>query len=151
MSIKVIKGGDIFTSKANIYVNATNASGVMGGGIAKLFRAKWPEYYSHYMREYSAGQLRMGKVNTFFTSSGTPEIIASLHTMLRPGSAADLPAIIAGLNNLKTFMVGSLANSVAIPALGCGIGGLNFAILQSEVEDCFATAPELEVELYAPL
>ncbi len=40
--------------------------------------------------------------------------------------------------------------SIAIPPLGCGLGGLDWVVVQPMIERAFEVLPEVDVYLYAP-
>ena len=60
-----IKHGDIFSSVCNrwdgVLVNPVNCKGVMGAGLAKTFKLKFPEMYSQYNYLCLHEKLTMGK------------------------------------------------------------------------------------------
>ncbi len=59
-----IKHSDILKESTGILVHGVNAQGVMGSGIAKLIRDKYPQVYTDYMRMYkfNGNQLMLGEV-----------------------------------------------------------------------------------------
>lgn len=122
----MLPGADLFKSDADVLVNATNASGVMGGGIAALFRRRFPSYYDSYMRAHWRHELSLGIIHAHKMAVPMPRAIVSLHTMKGPGEPGNLGAINTGLYALGQWMAANYMRSAAIPALGCGIGGLDF-------------------------
>lgn len=117
---------DIFALRADAIVNPTNASGVMGAGLAKQFRLRFPEYHDDYVAEHRRGKLCMGTVHGYFNQPSN-QLLISLHTMFHPGGKVDLVAIVDGLVDLITLLR-SYPNvkTIAVPALGCGIGGADW-------------------------
>lgn len=128
MSIIVtLPGANIFLSDAEVLVNATNAQGVMGGGLALAFRRQFPGYYNHYINEAKEGRLVLGEPHFYkLACFQGNQAIASIHTMQYPGMMGDLPAITQGLFNLGSRMEKEGYTTAAIPALGCGIGRLSW-------------------------
>lgn len=56
--------GDILSATRGVLVHGCNCQGVMGGGIAKLIRDKWPDVYLAYRRVYQSEGLRLGDIVT---------------------------------------------------------------------------------------
>ena len=56
----MLPGADMFKSDADVLVNATNAIGIMGGGLAIHFRRRYPGYYNSYMKAHWDGKLVRG-------------------------------------------------------------------------------------------
>ena len=54
--------GNILSLQEGILVHGCNCQGVMGGGIAKLIRDKWPAVYNAYRTYHSKVGLRLGDV-----------------------------------------------------------------------------------------
>lgn len=121
-AVTMFPGADLFKSQADVLVNATNASYIMGAGLALSFRLKFPGYYTSYMN----ADLVPGVIHTYKYAAPPPKAIVSLHTMLYPGEPGDIPMIKEGLVGLAMFMVENDYKSAAIPALGCGIGRLDW-------------------------
>lgn len=68
--------GDILTLTEGILVHGCNCQGVMGAGIAKLIRDKWPLVYQAYVTQHRVGGLRLG------------DIIAVAHSVMRQNPEA---------------------------------------------------------------
>lgn len=123
----ITKYGDIFTSDAKAIGHGVNCKGKMGAGIAKQFRSKFPkEYFEEYERVCLSGDLTPGKIHMW--DSGTQMIynIASQNELGRDAREAWLTSGLMEVA-METDSVGN--NRVAIPAIGCGIGGLHLDAL----------------------
>lgn len=57
--IKVLTG-NIFASKMQVKVNTVNCVGVMGKGIAVLFKKQFPEMFDDYLDRCNAGEVEEG-------------------------------------------------------------------------------------------
>lgn len=119
-----IKDGDIFESGAEALVNPVNCIGIMGGGLAYVFGKRYPVNYGEYIEACKNKDLDIGKV---FICKEDPESewIINLPTMFYPGSLANLKDIEAGLGAMINAIQKYDIKSVAVPALGCGIGRAN--------------------------
>ena len=150
MSIKLMPhGADLFESEADVLVNAVNCVGVMGGGIATSFKSAYPEMFDEYYRSCAQGYVEIG-VGHWWYSPEEDIYVFNLPTMHYPGSKAQLRDIIAGLVDLRDWMSEEGHYSAAIPALGAGIGGLDFNLVREAVEGVFMGFGGT-IELYQPL
>src|SRR5436189_4579196 len=56
--------GNLFDAQVDALVNTVNAVGVMGKGIALMFKQRFPENYKAYASACHAGQVRVGQMFT---------------------------------------------------------------------------------------
>lgn len=146
--------GNIFDSKAKALVNPINCHGVSGAGLALEFARRFPinDIFLHNMVE--CGKIRLGEVLPFYRYGVKDKltIILNFPTKWHWTNKSSMKDIDKGLDSLKSFLLVESVESVAIPALGCGLGGLNWKLVRdltvSKFEDCDF---EIRVELYAPL
>ena len=114
--------GDLFTSDAPALAHGVNIDGFMASGIAPIFRAKFPGMYDSYREACHSNRLLAGGV---FIWPGTP-IVYNLASQDRPGPNAR----IGWLEQAMTLaLVDADVNGfdrIAIPRIGCGIGGLDW-------------------------
>lgn len=117
--------GDIFSIPSKAIGHGVNCKGVMGAGIAKPMRQKFPEMYAAYKEECRSGRLKPGGFFPWYDEASDLWIynIAS----------QDKPGPDAKLNWLSTGAADSLAHaeaqgiySITLPQIGCGIGGLEW-------------------------
>lgn len=121
--------GDLFKdNSADAIVNAVNCQGVMGGGIALAFKNRYPFYYYDYKTKCKYGRIMMGRVDPYalyLKTADAPRMIFSFPTMLEPGTASELVWIDKAMADLIHNCTFFGIRVVGMPALGCGIGGLN--------------------------
>ena len=140
---------DIFELDVDIIVCPINCDGVMTGGLSLKFAQHYPEFE----RRLQAQTLKPGRVQIYV--GDTPPIIVGFPTCERWHEGAHIEFIIDGLKDLKIAIdVGRRAlnlncNSIAFPALGCGIGGLDWADVRPLLEAF--EMPDLEVTILEPL
>lgn len=116
--------GDIFRSPAAVLVNTVNTKGVMGKGLAKDFKALYPEMFRRYQQLCENGSLDVGKL---FLHRGAGKWVLNFPTKKDWKHPSKVEYIEAGL---KAFVDGYARNSItsiAFPQLGCGHGELNWA------------------------
>lgn len=153
MSVTVIENGNIFNSECKYLTNAVNCMGIMGAGIAKQFADKYPQMYEEYKTLCKANAYEVGKIR-IHNEQG--KYIINFPTMKHPGQKSKMVDIIKGLQTMKQklkddYQYDNAPISVAICALGCGVGGLNAEDVLAEVEKCFKYTNWCNVEFYMPI
>jgi O-acetyl-ADP-ribose deacetylase (regulator of RNase III) len=142
--------GDIFQSGCEALVNAVNCIGVMGAGLAYLFKKKFPQMNVDYIQYCKAGKLRPGTMHVW-ENENEPKYIINFPTK-DDLSPSKLEYITSGLVALKNVIINKEIKSIAIPALGSGLGGLNYTVVKPHLERFANNLPEYcKVFLYEPL
>ncbi len=131
--------GDILDSDAEALVNTVNTVGVMGKGIALQFKRRYPSNYSVYRRAVEAGEVRTGALLVVedVDQRGARTII-NFPTKQHWRQPSKYDYVQHGLVALRATILERGINSVAIPPLGCGHGGLDW----TKVRDMIARALE---------
>lgn len=144
--------GDLFKCKAEALVNTVNCVGVMGRGIALQFKKAFPDNYKEYKKVCDSKWLQPGKVFTYDNRelTGEQRYIINFPTKRHWKGKSRLEDIQSGLVALKEEVEKKGIQSIAIPPLGCGLGGLDWNDVKTEVERTFASLPEVSVYLYEP-
>lgn len=107
---------DIFRIKADLMVNPVNCVGVMGAGLARKFVDRFPSILQKYKWDCLSGVLDIGKPTIYNRH------IICFPTKYHWRDPSKLIYINSGLLRLREFV--KFGQSIAIPALGCGLGGL---------------------------
>lgn len=117
---------DLFTVPADVRVNTTNLdrAGVMGAGVAKRFAEEHPGMLDDYRRALAEGEVGIGRPHVWTAPSG--ERVINLPTKDAWREPSRLEFVTAGLDALREYLAGAGPVIVAVPALGCGRGGLNW-------------------------
>ena len=137
--------GNLFESSAQVLTNAVNCVGVMGKGIALEFKKRYPAMYCEYVAKCSAGQMKIGEP-WLWEDDGTQILnFPTKQHWRKPSALADIEA---GLKWLA-LNYGELGiYTIAMPALGCGSGGLAWSEVQLLTEKHLGSVPDLEVFVY---
>lgn len=147
--------GSIFDSDAEALVNPVNTDGVGGKGLALAFRNKYPKCYASYVQMCSHKLLAPGNVFLCYASNlvnGPGSVIVYFPTKEHWRNPSKLEYVTTGLTALTRALRVHNITSVAIPALGCGLGGLDWQTVRAAIVQHFeATAPLVRVTLYSPL
>ncbi len=146
-----ITRGNVLTAGTEALVNTVNTVGVMGKGIALQFKRAWPEYFAEYKRACDANDIQLGRVWTYrLNGFAGPDYILSFPTKGHWRERSRLENIDAGLADLVDRVLTLRIGSIAIPPLGCGNGGLEWAIIRPRIEAAFAPYPDIAVMLFEP-
>lgn len=115
--------GDIFSSPAQVLVNAVNTVGVMGKGVALEFKKRYPEMFKSYERVCDEKQLEIGKL-MLWRGAEKWGLMFPIKKHWRNPSRMEY--IEAGLKIFADIYIEKGITSIAFPRLGCGNGGLDW-------------------------
>ncbi|KAF0164290.1 MAG: Appr-1-p processing domain-containing protein [Rhodocyclaceae bacterium] len=151
MSLTLTHGNLLKQDDVDAIVNTVNCVGVMGKGIALQFRNKWPENFRAYATACKAKQVRPGRMFVFDSGALVkPNFIINFPTKDHWRGKSRIEFIHDGLVDLVAQIRRLGIRSIAIPPLGCGNGGLDWAEVRPLIESAFAALPEVEVRLFPP-
>lgn len=140
----------LFDSGATAIVNAVNCVGVMGGGLALAFKEKYPLMFLDYKHYCDNGQLRPGKLHTYQPTLTNDPCIVNLPTKDHWENPSKLEYIESGMARLSVRAVVNSWHSVAVPALGCGLGGLEWDDVKPIIEKHARLSPNTLWIVYPP-
>lgn len=145
--------GDMFTTDAYVIGHGVNAYGVMGAGVAAIIRDKFPAVYDDYRADYTLGHLWPGSSHGYLTAwpqTSRGVWVFNLVTQDQPGPHARLPWIAESLRRTLQRAHEMGASKVALPRLGCGIGGLDWRTQVHTIFSVMAMAyPTVDVEVWS--
>ncbi len=148
--IRIVKG-DILKAKAEALVNTVNCVGVMGRGIALQFKKAYPDNFKKYKAACNRGEIYPGKMMVYNTNSlFMPQYIINFPTKRHWRAKSRIEDIKQGLEDLAREVQRKNIKSIAIPPLGCGLGGLDWNIVRSIIETTFQNIPDVDVILFEP-
>ncbi len=149
--IKLTQGDLLKQGDVDAIVNTVNCVGVMGKGIALQFKNKWPANFTAYAAACKAGQVRPGRMFVF-DSGGLvkPNFIINFPTKDHWRGSSKIEFIRGGLVDLVAQVKRLGIRSIAVPPLGCGNGGLDWADVRPLIEAAFEALPDVEVRLFEP-
>jgi O-acetyl-ADP-ribose deacetylase (regulator of RNase III) len=143
--------GDILKADAEALVNTVNCVGFMGRGIAAQFKRAFPKNFAAYELACKHGEVRPGKMLVVPTGELVgPRWIINFPTKRHWRGKSRLEDIESGLVALVDEIKRREIRSVAVPPLGCGLGGLDWADVLPRIEQAFAVLPDVRVLVYAP-
>lgn len=150
MAVEIVDG-DIFGEPvSDMLTDAVNCRGVSGAGLALAFKKRFPAYQKAYAEAAKTGNVRLGKVWVYETSSlMAPRWIVSFPTVHHWNDTADPAIIKKGLQHYRRVIEESNPRSVSVPALGCGLGGADWDIVSETIQECFEGL-DANIKLFMP-
>lgn len=146
-----LRQGNLIATDAEALVNTVNCEGFMGKGIALQFKKAFPENFKAYARACRTGEVRPGRMFVFATGSMmNPKYIINFPTKRKWREKSRIEDIQSGLNALVEEVRRLKVSSIAVPPLGCGLGGLKWGTVKPLIEDAFADLPDVQVTLFGP-
>ncbi|MGY3131205.1 O-acetyl-ADP-ribose deacetylase (regulator of RNase III) [Bradyrhizobium sp. USDA 4501] len=143
--------GNLLDSKAEALVNTVNTVGVMGKGVALMFKEAYPENFKAYEAACKKKEVRVGHM--FVTERQAligPKWIINFPTKQHWRGASKMEWIESGLRDLKGVITEKKIRSIAIPPLGSGNGGLNWPDVRPKIEAALGTLNDVSVIVYEP-
>ena len=147
-----IRYGDICEAETEAITNPVNCVGVMGKGLALQFKRHYPANFTAYVEACRSGTLRPGQSFLFDHGEGAlPRWIVNFPTKRHWRDPSTIDDIVAGLATLMVQIEERGIRSIALPPLGCGLGGLDWHTqVEPLIRETFAVLPHVKTLLYAP-
>ncbi len=141
--------GDLLRADVDALVNAVNCRGVMGKGLALQFKKTFPNVFAAYQVACDAGAVRIGHMH-IVELPRSPRFVINFPTKDDWRMPSKLEFIEAGLVDLVQQVRLRQIESVAIPPLGCGLGGLDWSVVRPMMVEAFAPLSGVRVVLFEP-
>jgi len=147
-----ITKGNLLDAPTEALVNAVNTVGVMGKGIALQFKQTFPSMYREYSRACAAGEVKLGKMHVvdLGESARGARWIINFPTKGHWRTPSRMCDVETGLEDLIKVVQELRIKSIAIPALGCGLGGLAWPDVLAKLEAALASLPETKEPIAKP-
>jgi len=143
--------GNLLEADVEAVVNTVNTEGIMGKGIALQFRKAYPENYDAYKRACEVGEVQPGSMFIHDQRSlANPRYIINFPTKRHWRANSRMEDIESGLAALVKDVKRLGVRSVAVPPLGCGLGGLSWREVQPRMHQAFEELPEVRWMVYEP-
>jgi O-acetyl-ADP-ribose deacetylase (regulator of RNase III) len=142
--------GNLLKADVEALVNTVNTVGVMGKGIALQFKETFPDNFKVYQAAVKRGEVRVGSmfVVPLHRMDGVKYII-NFPTKEHWRSPSRLSYIEDGLKDLRQVVIDKKIQSIALPPLGCGNGGLDWAEVKPMIQAVMGDLP-IKVVVYEP-
>jgi len=143
--------GNLLDANVDALVNTVNTVGVMGKGIALMFKERFPDNNKAYEAACKRKELTVGRM--FVTEPmelNGPRWIINFPTKAHWRYPSKLQWIESGLQDLRHVIEQKGIKSIAIPPLGSGNGGLNWHDVRPLIEVVLGNLSDVEVVIYEP-
>lgn len=143
--------GDMFEYPAHARVNTVNCVGVMGKGIALLFKTRYPDMFRQYATVCESKELQPGTAFVWKAEDLADEeaIIVNLPTKVHWRDPSKYEYVAKGLRWLREYLIRERIASITVPALGCGNGGLEWTLVQPFIDEWLGDI-DTEVLVFPP-
>lgn len=168
--MKIVEG-DILSLESGILVHGCNCLGVMGAGIARLIKDKWPGVYKAYRQVHEKQGLYLGDViavgrpewaqphpgvnrsiHMHFTAPELPPSLVVANAMTQYGvrqedgeRVVDYDALSAAFARIK-LMARDTELEVHFPLIGCGLAGGRWSEVAERIDQ--ALGPDVSKTLW---
>ena len=128
----------ILESQAQTVVNTVNTVGVMGKGLAHAFREKYPQMFAAYKslcdkKQFDVGQLWLWR--------GSNQWVLNYPTKKHWRNPSSIEYIEKGLEKFVANYEARGIREISFPRLGCGNGGLQWALVKPVMEKYLRNLP----------
>jgi O-acetyl-ADP-ribose deacetylase (regulator of RNase III) len=141
---------DVLKADVDAQVNTVNCVGVMGRGIALQFKKAFPDNFKAYEAACKRKEVQIGKMFVFQTGRLSPRFIINFPTKDHWKGKSKLEYIEKGISSLAHEISSRGIRSIAIPPLGCGLGGLNWSQVRPIIENGLKHLTGVEIYIYEP-
>ncbi|WP_445395310.1 type II toxin-antitoxin system antitoxin DNA ADP-ribosyl glycohydrolase DarG [Streptomyces sp. LE64] len=143
--------GNLLAADVDALINTVNTVGVMGKGIALQFKRAYPGNFEDYASACRAREVRPGVMHVHELKEGKgPLFIINFPTKRHWRSPSRLEDVEQGLKDLRRVVVDLQIQSIAVPPLGCGNGGLEWDDVHPLIVRALGDLPGVEVMVYPP-
>lgn len=122
---------NILDSNCEAIINTVNCVGVSGKGLAFQFKMKYPDMFRAYKKACDNNEVKIGKMNLWKEND---KWIINFPTKEHWKNSSKIEWITEGLQDLVKIIKENNIQSVAIPALGCQNGRLQYSLVKKEIE-----------------
>ena len=140
---------NIFDSPCDALVNPINFVGVMGKGLALQFKNKYPKMFEAYRLACQKGWVAPGRLFVYPETDG--KLIIGFPTKIHWKDPSKIEYLKAGLTKLKKLIGERSIRSIAIPALGCGLGQLRWDEVKPLMESHLSDIENIIIYIHLPL
>lgn len=143
--------GNLLDAGTEAVVNTVNTVGVMGKGIALMFKEAFPDNFKAYAAACKRGEVRVGRM--FVTERSDlmgPRVIINFPTKQHWRHPSKLEWVVDGLEDMKRVIRDQSVRSIALPPLGSGNGGLDWDIVRAKIVEALGELDDVEVVVFEP-
>ncbi len=147
MTITYITSGSILTDESKAIVIPVNTMGIAGAGLARQWKIQYPDEHHQYVEVCKDKRFNIGEVLALVSISN--RLFLCFPTKIVPQKRSELVWIEDGLPDLVRLVFTLQIKSLALPALGCGLGGLPWRDVKPLIEKHLGDL-NIPVRVYLP-
>jgi O-acetyl-ADP-ribose deacetylase (regulator of RNase III) len=143
--------GNLLDAQVEALVNTVNEMGVMGKGIALMFREAFPANTAAYEAACKKREVQVGRM--FVTENRAltgPRWIINFPTKKNWRHPSKFQWVQDGLEDLKRVIAEKKIKSIALPPLGCGNGGLEWDQVRPAIEVALSSLVGVNATVFEP-
>lgn len=143
--------GNLLEADVEMVVNTVNTFGIMGKGIALMFKERFPANFKAYEKACKEKRVEVGKM--FVTENLQlmgPRWIINFPTKTHWRVKTKLEWVESGLDDLVRVIKEKDISSIAIPPLGCGNGGLDWSVVKPLILKAVEPLEDVRIVVYEP-
>ena len=145
------KTGNLLVEDAEAIINTVNCVGVMGRGIALQFKKSYPDNFKAYAKACRQKEVVPGKMFVFeMLGTTNPRYIINFPTKRHWRGKSRMEDIESGLDDLYQVIKDKNIQSIAVPPLGSGLGGLDWANVRDRIEDKLKQLSDTRIIVFEP-
>ncbi|WP_103021323.1 type II toxin-antitoxin system antitoxin DNA ADP-ribosyl glycohydrolase DarG [Salinibacter altiplanensis] len=152
--VEIVRG-DLFDADVAALVNPVHCAGLMKRGLCRQFKTRFPDNFEQYKAACNDGGLAPGDVlvhdrGGLFGDDQHPRYVLNVATKDHWRDASSPTHIESGMAALIDEAVAHDIPSLAVPALGCGGGGLDWPTVRPLLTAPLQSLNGVRARLYAP-
>ena len=133
MKIEYVKG-DLLQTEVNHIIHGCNSRGVMGSGVAKVLREKYPQAYKDYIFKYNNYGLELGSIIASVQDDG--KVIHNAITQKDYGRLdnhvyVSYWAIAEAFHKINSLRI----KEIAMPKIGAGLANGDWNVISAIIEN----------------
>ena len=153
-----LRRGNLFDSEMQTLCNTVNVVGVMGAGIAKEFKFRYPEMFEEYKDMCAQQKVIPGEPycwkpaddGAYRVADDGAHWVLNFPTKKHWRHPSKIEWLESGLQYLQENYLRWGIVSLAVPALGCSLGKLSWEQVRPLMEK-YLSEMDIPVEIYEPL
>jgi O-acetyl-ADP-ribose deacetylase (regulator of RNase III) len=143
--------GNLLDADVEAFVNTVNTVGVMGKGVALQFKIAYPQMFKEYQKACKLGRVQIGRMLVYQNNViSNSKFIINFPTKQHWKQDSKIEFIREGLVSLRDVISSNKIKSIALPPLGCGMGGLNWIEVLPLIHQAFNDIPDVKVIVFPP-
>ncbi len=134
----------LFDLQVDAFAHGCNIQGIMNAGIAREFKERYPQMFREYQAYCRSGDFQLGDTQFYHSPDQNMPHVINVAIQLDLRNGARIEHIKQGLEKVEAYHAQLGIKTLAMPRMGCGLGGLDWKDVRPIVQDIFRNS-NLEV------